>query len=206
MIEQLFDPNHYHSHIAPLESSTEAIKIAARQELGVKKAGDREARYFQTSVAVFRPHPWPRRAPPSACSHGRRTQISARERDSVRAISSSPRRTHTALATGCPSFSGRARSHSVDPLPVLQPLARWAAGWGMSDNAVLEATPFPRQPLARWWLFGQPSRTRVFRYIDATVRKKKKTWRFFRSCSQSSDARAYIGGGHLLGNSLRPRL
>ena len=52
MIEQLFDPNHYHSHIAPLESSTEAIKIAARQELGVKKAGDREARYFQTSVAV----------------------------------------------------------------------------------------------------------------------------------------------------------
>jgi cell division protein FtsB len=52
MIEQMLDPNQYHSHIAPLESSTEAIKIAARQELGVKPRGDREAKFFQTSVAI----------------------------------------------------------------------------------------------------------------------------------------------------------
>ena len=52
MIEQMLDPNQYHSHIAPLESSTEAIKIAARQELGVKPRGDREAKFYQTSVVV----------------------------------------------------------------------------------------------------------------------------------------------------------
>ena len=40
------------SHIAPLESSTEAIKIAARQELGVKPRGDREAKYLTTSTLI----------------------------------------------------------------------------------------------------------------------------------------------------------
>ena len=35
-------------------------------------------------------------------------------------------------------------------------------------------------------------------------RRRCSLWRAFRSCSQqSSDARAYIGGGHLLGNALR---
>jgi hypothetical protein len=52
MIEEMFDPNMYHSHIAPLESTTEAIKIASRQEIGVKPAGNRQARYFTTSTLI----------------------------------------------------------------------------------------------------------------------------------------------------------
>ena len=52
MVEEMFDPNAYHSHIAALESSTEAIKIAAKQELGVKPRGDRQARYYTTSTLV----------------------------------------------------------------------------------------------------------------------------------------------------------
>lgn len=52
MVEEMFDPNSYHSHIAPLESSTEAIKIASRQELGVRARGDREAKHLATSTLV----------------------------------------------------------------------------------------------------------------------------------------------------------
>ena len=50
-IEELFDPHRYHSHIAPLESSTEAIRIAAREELGVKYRA-RGARFLATSTLV----------------------------------------------------------------------------------------------------------------------------------------------------------
>ena len=52
MIEEMFDPNSYHSHIAPLESSTEAIKIASRAELGVKLRGDKQAQHLATSTLV----------------------------------------------------------------------------------------------------------------------------------------------------------
>ena len=50
-IEQLLDPNKYHSHLATLESSTEAIRIAAREELGVKYRS-RGARFYATSTLV----------------------------------------------------------------------------------------------------------------------------------------------------------
>ena len=52
MIEEMFDPNSYHSHIAALESSMEAIQISSRQELGVKRRGDREARHLATSTII----------------------------------------------------------------------------------------------------------------------------------------------------------
>ena len=52
MIEEMFDPNAYHSHIAPLESSTEAIQISSRQELGVRPRGQREAQFLATSTLV----------------------------------------------------------------------------------------------------------------------------------------------------------
>ena len=52
MVEEMFDPNQYHSHIAPLESSTDAIKIASRQELGVKPRGDRQSKFLATSTLV----------------------------------------------------------------------------------------------------------------------------------------------------------
>ena len=45
MISQMFDPSDYHSHIPPLESSSEAIRLAARDELGIKCAS-RLARHF----------------------------------------------------------------------------------------------------------------------------------------------------------------
>jgi len=50
-IEQLLDPNRYHSHLAQLESSTEAIRIAARDELGVKPRAH-GARFYATSTLV----------------------------------------------------------------------------------------------------------------------------------------------------------
>ena len=50
-IEQLFDPNRYHSHLAQLESSTEAIRIAARDELGVKPRAH-GARFYATTTLV----------------------------------------------------------------------------------------------------------------------------------------------------------
>ena len=58
-IEQLLDPNKYHSHLATLESSTEAIRIAAREELGVKYRS-RGARFEGCSpgVALGRLPPW----------------------------------------------------------------------------------------------------------------------------------------------------
>ena len=51
MIEQMFDPNAYHSHITPLESTSEAIRIAARDELFLKPRS-RGARYLATSSIV----------------------------------------------------------------------------------------------------------------------------------------------------------
>lgn len=51
MIEQLFDPNAYHSHITSLESSAEAIRLAAREGLGLK-ARSKAARYYTTSTLV----------------------------------------------------------------------------------------------------------------------------------------------------------
>ena len=50
-IETMLDPDKYHSHISSLESSTEAIRIAARDELGVKYRA-REARFYSTSTMV----------------------------------------------------------------------------------------------------------------------------------------------------------
>lgn len=52
MVEEMFDPNSYHSHIAPLESSTEAIKITSRSSLGVKPRGDRQSKFLATSTLV----------------------------------------------------------------------------------------------------------------------------------------------------------
>ena len=50
-IERIFDPNAYLSHISSLESSTKAIRISARDQLGVKYRS-RRAKYFATSALV----------------------------------------------------------------------------------------------------------------------------------------------------------
>ncbi|KAL1524132.1 hypothetical protein AB1Y20_019041 [Prymnesium parvum] len=51
MIEHLFDPNAYHSHITALESTSEAIRMAAREGVGLKRRS-RAARYYTTSTLV----------------------------------------------------------------------------------------------------------------------------------------------------------
>ena len=49
-VEETLDPNSYHSHISVLESSTDAIKIAAKHDnLTARK---REARYYTTSTLI----------------------------------------------------------------------------------------------------------------------------------------------------------
>jgi len=50
-VEAIFDPNSYHSHLSPLESSTAAIRIAAKDQLGVKY-NSRHAKYHATSALV----------------------------------------------------------------------------------------------------------------------------------------------------------
>ena len=51
-IEEMFDPCMYLSHIAPLESSTDAIRIAARQGLGVRPRGFVQANLLTTSTLI----------------------------------------------------------------------------------------------------------------------------------------------------------
>ena len=51
-IEEMFDPCMYLSHIAPLESSTDAIRIAARQGLGVRPRGSVQANLLTTSTLI----------------------------------------------------------------------------------------------------------------------------------------------------------
>jgi len=51
-LEEVLDPCAYHTHIAPLESTTDAIKIAAHQELGVKPRGSTQARMLATSTLI----------------------------------------------------------------------------------------------------------------------------------------------------------
>lgn len=51
-IESIFDPNEYLSQISSLESSTEAMRIAARKQQGLKQHGARYARYYTTSALV----------------------------------------------------------------------------------------------------------------------------------------------------------
>jgi hypothetical protein len=51
-IEEMFDPCMYHTHIAPLESSTDAIRIAARQGLGVRPRGSVQANLLTTSTLI----------------------------------------------------------------------------------------------------------------------------------------------------------
>ena len=95
-IETMLDPDKYHSHISSLESSTEAIRIAARDELGVKYRA-REARFYSTSTMVRaalpraarqRAPPRRRRRPP-ARRRSRRT--ARRRRSSYRCCCSAPR-------------------------------------------------------------------------------------------------------------------
>lgn len=51
MVEELFDPNAYHSHITALESTSEAIRISAKEGLGLKRRS-RTARFLTTSTMV----------------------------------------------------------------------------------------------------------------------------------------------------------
>jgi len=101
-IEELLDPNQYHSHISALESSTDAIKIASRSEhTGVKPRGDRQARYYTTSTLISTALP---KAP---LVRQRKTLVGAglpaAERDLARIASTSVRQSLLQAARSRPS-------------------------------------------------------------------------------------------------------